>query len=146
MKILLAIDGSAASQAAVDSIAKRPLNDDTQILILKVYEKDYVPATMPGTIGTVTFHEDERHPSQNAAVKATTDAAKKIQEAHPNIELEQVQVEGVAKKVIIDEAKKFNADLIVLGSKGHGALEGFFMGSVSMAIVQHAPCSVEIVR
>lgn len=146
MKIVLAIDGSPSSDLAVASIVKRPLNDDTEIYILNAYEKAYVAATMPGTIGTVTYYEDERHPAEKSAAKVTGDAAKKISEAHPSITIKEEQKEGAPKKVILDAAKNYGADLIILGSQGHGALESFLLGSVSMAIAHRAPCSVEIVR
>jgi nucleotide-binding universal stress UspA family protein len=53
---------------------------------------------------------------------------------------------GTAKKVILDEAEKWDADLIVLGSRGLRALDRFRLGSVSHAVTQHAKGSVEIVR
>ena len=53
---------------------------------------------------------------------------------------------GTAKGVILDEAEKWGADLIVLGSRGLGALDRFLLGSVSHAVTQHAKCSVEVVR
>ena len=54
--------------------------------------------------------------------------------------------QGDPKSKIIDEAEKWKADLIVLGSHGRKALDRFLMGSVSGAVARHAPCSVEIVR
>lgn len=53
---------------------------------------------------------------------------------------------GSPKRVILEEAEAFGADLIVVGSHGHGALERFLLGSVSQAVALHAKCSVEIVR
>jgi nucleotide-binding universal stress UspA family protein len=43
-------------------------------------------------------------------------------------------------------ASKHQADLIVMGAKGLGAVDRFLLGSVSMRVVQHANCSVLIVR
>lgn len=48
--------------------------------------------------------------------------------------------------MILEEAEAFGADLIVVGSHGHGMLERFLLGSVSQAVALHASCSVEIVR
>lgn len=53
---------------------------------------------------------------------------------------------GSPKEVILEEAEAFGADLIVVGSHGHGMLERFLLGSVSQAVALHAKCSVEIVR
>lgn len=43
-------------------------------------------------------------------------------------------------------AEEFRADLIMVGSHGHGAIERFLLGSVSQAVALHAKCSVEIIR
>jgi nucleotide-binding universal stress UspA family protein len=53
---------------------------------------------------------------------------------------------GRAQDVILDEAERWGADLIVLGSHGYRAFKRFLLGSVSQAVATHAPCSVEIVR
>jgi nucleotide-binding universal stress UspA family protein len=54
--------------------------------------------------------------------------------------------EGDPKTNIIDHAAHWHADLIVLGSHGRKGIDRFLLGSVSEAVVRHAPCSVEIVR
>jgi hypothetical protein len=48
--------------------------------------------------------------------------------------------------VILDEAERWGADLIVVGSHGYRAWERFLLGSVSQAVVSHAKCSVAVVR
>jgi nucleotide-binding universal stress UspA family protein len=48
--------------------------------------------------------------------------------------------------VLLETAEAFGADLIVVGSHGHGKLDRFLMGSVAQAVALHATCSVEIVR
>jgi nucleotide-binding universal stress UspA family protein len=55
-------------------------------------------------------------------------------------------VQGDPKSIILDNAKTWGADLIVLGSHGRKGLERFLVGSVSEAVLRHAHCSVEIVR
>jgi nucleotide-binding universal stress UspA family protein len=54
--------------------------------------------------------------------------------------------EADPKKLLIEEAVNWNAETIFLGARGRGRLERMLLGSVSAAIVQRAPCSVEIVR
>jgi len=54
--------------------------------------------------------------------------------------------EGDPKSKILDTARDWDADLIVLGSHGRKGLQHFLMGSVSEAVARHAECSVEIVR
>ncbi|MEP6913931.1 MAG: universal stress protein [bacterium] len=50
------------------------------------------------------------------------------------------------QEVILDEAEAFGADLILIGSHGHGSFERFLFGSVSQAVALHPKCAVEIVR
>ena len=50
------------------------------------------------------------------------------------------------KAVIIEEADKAGADLIVVGSHGHRGVERFLLGSVSEGVALHAHCSVEVIR
>jgi nucleotide-binding universal stress UspA family protein len=53
---------------------------------------------------------------------------------------------GGPRSVIIDEADKWGADLIVVGSHGHRGFERFLLGSVSEGVARHAHCSVEVIR
>lgn len=53
---------------------------------------------------------------------------------------------GSPGPAVLSVAKKYEADLIVMGSRGLGPLKGLFMGSVSSYVVTHAPCPVLIVK
>jgi nucleotide-binding universal stress UspA family protein len=53
---------------------------------------------------------------------------------------------GEPKVKILEQASKWGADLIVLGSHGRKGLKHFLLGSVSETVARHATCSVEIVR
>lgn len=53
---------------------------------------------------------------------------------------------GSPKRVILEEAERWGADLIMVGSHGYGFWNRLLLGSVSQAITTHANCSVEIVR
>jgi nucleotide-binding universal stress UspA family protein len=55
-------------------------------------------------------------------------------------------IEGDPKSQILDVAKEWKADMIVVGSHGRTGLNRFLMGSVSQGVVNHAHCSVEVVR
>jgi nucleotide-binding universal stress UspA family protein len=49
-------------------------------------------------------------------------------------------------QVILDEAEKWKADVIVLGSHGRSGFDRMVMGSVSESVALHARCSVEVIR
>jgi len=53
---------------------------------------------------------------------------------------------GDPSSEVIEIAKKEHVDLIILGSRGLGAIKGVLMGSVSQKIIQAAPCPVMIVK
>jgi nucleotide-binding universal stress UspA family protein len=53
---------------------------------------------------------------------------------------------GLPKESILKVASDWNASMIVVGSHGRHGLDRFIMGSVSMAIMSHAHCSVTVVR
>jgi nucleotide-binding universal stress UspA family protein len=59
---------------------------------------------------------------------------------------EGVVLEGSPGKLIVNEAKEWPADLIVVGAHGLTGLESLLMGNVARYVVDHAPCSVEVVR
>ena len=64
---------------------------------------------------------------------------------HSNgIEIERHVVEGAPATVLVDES--CHADLLVVGSRGHGGFAGLLLGSVSQQCAQHAACPVVIVR
>jgi nucleotide-binding universal stress UspA family protein len=60
------------------------------------------------------------------------------------IDVERVAVEGGPTRVLVDAAE--DAELLVVGSRGHGGFAGLLLGSVSQQCAHHAPCPVVIVR
>ncbi len=50
------------------------------------------------------------------------------------------------KKEIINFAKQFELDLIVVGSNGKGLLDRMLVGSTTSYVVNHAPCNVMVVK
>jgi nucleotide-binding universal stress UspA family protein len=61
-----------------------------------------------------------------------------------HVEIETVVVEGQPAPTLINAAR--GADLLVVGTRGHGELAGIFYGSVGERCVTHAPCPVVVVR
>ncbi|WP_289000840.1 universal stress protein [uncultured Megasphaera sp.] len=63
-----------------------------------------------------------------------------------DVEVKSVFEVGSPGPAVLSVAKKYEADLIVMGSRGLGPLKGLFMGAVSSYVVTHAPCPVLIVK
>lgn len=61
-----------------------------------------------------------------------------------DVTIEEITTEGPAASVLVEAAA--GADLLVVGSRGHGGFVGLLLGSVSQQCAQHAPCPVVIAR
>ena len=146
MKVLLAIDGSECSNAAVEEMARRPLPPGSIIKVLYAVELPFTPApdgwTLPDNYYTQMEQMGREH-GQAVVARAVT----RLQAGHEAPpEIQTALINGPARDVILDEADSWSADLIVLGSHGYRGWKRFLLGSVSQAVVSQAPCSVEIVR
>jgi nucleotide-binding universal stress UspA family protein len=146
MKILLATDGSDYSKAAVNSVAERPWPAGSEVKIVSAMEIPYAPTTETWVLPDSYYKELERVANEQAEA-AVKDAVERIKSGKAS-ELEIITSikSGSAREVILDEAEKWGADLIVLGSHGYSGWQRFLLGSVSHAVSTHAHCSVEIVR
>ena len=142
MRIVLATDGSAYSEAAVDELASRPVPVNSQVLVISVVELPSFPWAFPG--GGVDFDEQIQQTAR-AAVEVAVGRLKAGPESR-NMNITSKVVSGSPKRVILEEADAFGADLTIGGSHGHGAWDRMLLGSVSQAVAAHARCSVEIVR
>ena len=146
MKILLAVDGSGFSDAAVKSIAKRPWPANSEIKILTAIEP-FTPYMTEVWATSNEFWEEMDKASKDQAHNAITNAVEQLQVGdNKNLKISTEIVKGNPKNAILDEAERWGADLIVIGSHGYTGLKRMLLGSVSQAVASHAPCSVEIVR
>lgn len=147
MRILLAVDGSKQSDAAIDAVWLHFGATDNAVRIISVAEPPYVADTFSGSTVNpalyVQLDNTERARLQEiveaAAVKLRTGESRRLT-------VTTDVLSGSPKRLILSDAEAFGADWIVVGSHGHGALEGFLLGSVSQAVALHAACSVAIVR
>lgn len=145
MRILLAIDGSPCSNAAVDEVCQRPWPPGSEVRLVTVCSPIEMIPLRGASHQTTTYDDIFEQPGWETA-KFLDDAATELEQRAPGLNVTPVLLEGQPKDAIPDEAKRWGADLIVVGSHGTGAIRRFFLGSVSLAIALNAPCSVEIVR
>ncbi|MBM3272800.1 universal stress protein [Candidatus Kaiserbacteria bacterium] len=143
MKILLAIDGSEHSDAAVSEVSRRPWPQGTEVRIITV-DTPWKEELSRGRSSSM-FDELNRQ-SRADAWQRLNEAVAVIKRNAPGLVVSPVLREGHPKDKILDEAESWGADLIVVGSHGYGAIKRLFLGSVSLAIATRAACSVEIVR
>ena len=144
MKILLAVDGSHCSDAAVAEVARRPWPQGSSVKVLTVLEIPLPPTPENWALPLNYFEEMDaalRKQGENVVNRAI-ERLKTNQSLSPDA----VIAPGSPRPVILDEAESWGADLIVVGSHGYSAWKRFILGSVSQAVVSHAKCSVEVVR
>jgi len=143
--VLIAVDGSESSEAAIDEAARIPWPAGSQILILGVAEMPSTimagPLVMPGT-----YYQEWEKALVDQAEANVLSARERFNAQTGAGEVSTRVIRGNTKEAIIDEAAKFGADLIMIGTHGYSTIERMWLGSVSRAVSTHASCSVEIVR
>jgi nucleotide-binding universal stress UspA family protein len=148
VKILLAIDGSEQSEAAVDELTRQLCPPDSEVRVISVSESPYFPKTFSEASVNMELYAELENTARERAGAAVENAAARLR---PGAESRRLKVtteviSGSPKRAILEDAEAFGADLIVVGSHGHGRIERFLLGSVAQAVALHARCSVEIVR
>ncbi len=142
MKVLLAIDGSPCSDAAIKEVARFPWPPQTEVRIITV-DAPIEPGLVKGQVSPF----DEIVNKQRAeSSKRLLTASTLLKMDAPNLSVTATLLEGWPKDAIVTEAERFGADVVVVGSHGYGPIRRFFLGSVSLFVAHHAPCSVLIVR
>ena len=148
MKILIATDGSEFSQNAVKECCKIISTErQTTIKIISAVERVMPMAAEPFGASN-EYYGQVLADLRKGATESVVAAEKIISENLPNqnVSVKTEVLTGNVKQTIIDEAKDFGADLVVVGSHGYGFFERMLLGSISNYVVQHAPCSVLVVR
>jgi nucleotide-binding universal stress UspA family protein len=90
-------------------------------------------------VASKEFYEEFR----DNAVAVAEEAAARVAELEPTVEHEEVVVEGQAGKALLANAQ--DADLMVVGRRGHGSFRELLLGSISRQVVIHAKCPLVIV-
>lgn len=140
-RVLIAYDGSAASDFIFKDIRQAGLPKDVDALVLTVVEKQIVPEDV---VGGPTHGGPIASPATASGV--SKDAAMRLASLFPTWQIDAEAASGSPVRTILERAEKWNADLIIVGAVGHGALERLLIGSVSYKIANEAPCSVRIAR
>lgn len=140
--IVVGVDGSDESKEALRwAVDEARLRGDTlHATYVWSYPYPYVSAPLLAPPVSTIAISDVRE-SAEAMLDSVLD---EVLGDAPGVEVERAAVEGVPALVLVEAAK--GADLLVLGSRGHGGFSGLLLGSVSQQCAHHAECPVVIVR
>jgi nucleotide-binding universal stress UspA family protein len=134
--IAVGVDGSPSSAAALRWAAQQAHATGASLQVITSWR-------FPRAYGYDVELTADWHPDQ-AASRAQSEALAAAASELENIVVETVLVEGEPARALLDASKE--ADLLVVGSRGHGELAGMLLGSVSEYCVAHADCPVVVVR
>lgn len=145
-KVMLAIDDSAYSKAAVDTVLSSKWPENTRFYILSVSSPmysgfAYEPSAM--AVNWALDYQEERHRDVEEMVHGVL---RQFEDAFGPGTVECGVIEGHPEDVILKTARDWGAHLIVVGSHGRPDMAKRFLGSVSQTVAMQADCSVQIVR
>jgi len=143
LRLIIAIDGSPESGAAVSEVCRRFWHVGTEVRIVAVHE--VMVTTNAEHIATgERIYEQINEENLIRLKSATQTATEKLHEA--GLLTTPIIEEGDPKHVLLAQARAWNADAIFMGARGMSRVEEILLGSVSSAAVAHAPCTVEVVH
>jgi nucleotide-binding universal stress UspA family protein len=144
-KLLIAYDGSEASEKAVD-LTLRLCNKEDEITILTIIPAALAESTFTNML-LPTIDLSTVVQSGSFKEKAMENVSKVAQDIQDSASKVDVVVEaGDPADEILMTAKKLDSDVIIIGYKGYGKEGRFLLGSVTDKVVRHASRSVLVVR
>jgi nucleotide-binding universal stress UspA family protein len=145
LKIIVAIDESPCSEAALDALLERNWDSQTEVLLLTVLQP--IASQMDFAAGFMVSPLLEPDPVQFTQMQSFVDEqVHRLQAVFSKERVYGKTVQGDPADIIIDYAKSWDADLVMVGSHGRKGFEKFLLGSVAEKVAKNAQCSVEIVR
>lgn len=139
--ILVAVDGSAESDAAVRWATREAVMRDADVTLMHVIAP--VVVGWPARYLQASFNESQEENARQVIEQAQKTVHTSLQDAEPPAVRTEVQRSAVAATLI--NASR-NAQMVVVGSRGMGGIGRVVLGSVSSGLVHYAHCPVTIVR
>jgi nucleotide-binding universal stress UspA family protein len=143
MKILVATDGSEFSTAALRSLAERPWPSGSKVKIISVPE---FPPLQEFSYLNAGEAEDLRVACEEEAAICAAKGVEMLAGSALNVYSDVPKERDRVFQVILNEAEKWAADVIVLGSHGRSGFDPMDMGSVSEEVGLRSKCSVAVIR
>jgi len=152
-KLMLAVDGSSHSNAAIDLVTGLGWPAGTAVHVLAIAPQLRSPRELDGEEARVVRETVARIRKRHweAAQQVTTQIAEQLHRVHADDHLDDLAIvteihEGNAAEVILDRAATLPADLIAIGARGLSAAGEFRLGATAYKVAAHANCAVLIAR
>ena len=136
LPVLLGVDGSPVSEAAIEFGYQAAADRGVPLVAVHTWQETFAA---PALTSLMYRSEDQLDEQQLLAQRLAGWAEK-----YPDVEVSRIVEHGSAVRRLIELTRR--AQLVVVGSRGHGELAGLVLGSVSNALVHEAGCPVAIVR
>jgi nucleotide-binding universal stress UspA family protein len=134
-RLIVGVDGSRGSMAALEAVARRRWKQGTEVLLFCVFEPRMAIAPRHAFADQIA---EKRAMLEQAAARLRT--------SNPQLSVATLLREGDAAPLVLDQAEEWSADCVFLGARGLGAMDRMLLGSVSTAVAMRAACSVELVH
>jgi nucleotide-binding universal stress UspA family protein len=140
--IIVGVDGSETSRAALHWAYDEATHHGAALTVVMTW---HPPNTLPQSppYGALMEKDYESQPKLEA-LGVLDGLVAELERRTPEVDLRTSIEEGNPAKVLIERSR--GADLMVVGSRGHGGFAGMLLGSVSQHLVAHAECPVVVVR
>lgn len=140
--IVVGIDHSDGAKAALRFALEEAELRHVTLRVVRAWQPGYIGApVIEGSYPVLGANLSDLHHAAEEALEATL--AEVVSDAI-GVEIERRVVEGAPGGVLVEESR--GADLLVVGSRGHGGFAGLLLGSVSQQCAHHAACPVVIVH
>jgi nucleotide-binding universal stress UspA family protein len=139
-RVVVGVDGSEGSRLALEAAVEQAREHDAALTVLTTWTQ---PLTA-GAPGYASFQWIEDADLSGVAKQQQADVLTAVLGPEPSLEVDQRVVEGHPAQQLVVAAE--GADLLVVGSRGHGGFVGMLLGSVSQHVSAHAPCPVLVIR
>ncbi len=135
-RIVVGVDGSPSSVAAGEWAARQAELTHSSLHAITTWHS-------PTSFGYPMPVPEGFDPAAEAT-KVLDDTVAKLHATHPDVEIHTSVTEGYTAQILVEAS--VGADLLVVGSRGHGEFAGMLLGSVSEHCVTHAHCPVLVLR
>jgi nucleotide-binding universal stress UspA family protein len=140
--IVVGVDGSDSSKNALEWAYEEAAHHGASLLVVTTWHPPSLPMSPPfGSVPPEDYGDQPRQEALALLERFTSELVPK----DPAVDVRTSIEEGKnAARALIEQSK--DADLVVVGARGHGGFVGMLLGSVSQHLVAHADCPVVVVR